>query len=124
MYAIRSYYAPGSSWNYVERGRLYMDTGRLELAEADFTESIRLNPDYFLPYVYRASIRENAGDDAAALADYGAAAGMYPEYWYSFESMGVLAYRLGDWKTAFESFDGAAGYTKAHPEYYVAAALV
>lgn len=115
--------APGSSWNYVERGRLYLDTGRLELAEADLSESIRLNPDYFLPYVYRASIRENSGDDEAALADYKAAARLYPDYWYSLESMGVLAYRLGDWKTAFASFDGAAGYTKAHPEYYVAAAL-
>lgn len=115
--------APGSAWNYVERGRLYLDTGRLELAKADLDRSIALDPEYFLAYVYRASIHENSGSDAAALADYRTAAKLYPDYWYSFESMGVLAYRLGYWREAFAAFDKASNYTKAHSEYYIAAAL-
>lgn len=115
--------APESSWNYLERGRLYLDTGRKELALADFSESIRLVPDYFLPYVYRGSIYESAGNDAAALADYRAVSALYPDYWYSLESEGVLAYRLGRWSEAFDAFDRASAYTKAHPEYYVAAAV-
>lgn len=115
--------APGSAWNYVERGRLYLDTGRLELARADFDRSIALNPDYFLAYVYRASIHENSGNDAAALEDYRTASRLYPEYWYAFESMGVLAYRLGYWGEAFTAFDKASSYTKAHTEYFIAAAL-
>jgi tetratricopeptide (TPR) repeat protein len=115
--------APGSAWNYVERGRLYLDTGRLEMARADLDRSINLNPEYFLAYVYRASIHENSGDDAAALADYRTASRLYPDYWYSFESMGVLAYRLGYWSEAYAAFDKASNYTKAHTEYYIAAAL-
>jgi len=89
----------------------------------DFTKSIALDPEYFLPYVYRAAIYENQGDDELAFADYSKATVLYPDYWYSFESMGVLAYRLGRWMDAFTSFDKAAGYTKFHAEYYISAAL-
>lgn len=115
--------APESAWNYLERGRLYLDTGRSKQALADFTRSIELNPDYFLAYVYRAAIYEQAGNDAAAFADYQKSTSLYPDYWYAFESIGIVAYRLGNWMEAYRAFDKAAGYTKAHCEYYIAAAV-
>jgi tetratricopeptide (TPR) repeat protein len=46
-----------------------------------------------------------------------------PDYWYALESIGVLCYRQGLWRDAFAAFDKAASYTKAHSEYYIAAAL-
>jgi len=115
--------APDSPWNYLERGRLYMDTGRPTLAEADFDRSIELDPGYFLPYIYRAAIYEAGGRDEEALADYRVITGLYPDYWYAFESIGVLAWRRGYWKESYAGFDRAATYTKAHPEYYIAASL-
>ncbi|HUW70990.1 MAG TPA: tetratricopeptide repeat protein [bacterium] len=115
--------APESSWNYLERGRLYLDTGRSKQALADFTRSIELNPEYFLAYVYRAAIYEDQGNDAAAFADYRKSTSLYPDYWYAFESIGMVAYRLGNWTDAYQAFDKAATYTKAHGEYYIAAAV-
>ncbi|HAP43701.1 MAG: hypothetical protein A2087_03550 [Spirochaetes bacterium GWD1_61_31] len=112
-----------SSWAWLERGRLYMDSSRADLALADFSQSIATTPDFFLPYVYRASILERAGQDEAALADYRTITAINTDYWYAWEAIGVLCFRLADWSGAAQAFNQALTFTTNRKEYYIATAL-
>jgi len=112
-----------SAWAHLERGRLYLDTGRLIEAEHDFSQAIELDPRFFLSYVYRGGMYEQAGEDKAAYDDYKQVTELKKDYWFAWEAMGVLSFRLGNWTEAARSFSNALTYTNTHPEYYIAAGL-
>jgi TonB family protein len=58
-----------SHFDYAARGNLYLKKGDLEKALQDFTEAIRIKPDYQYHYSKRAEIYRRLGKNAQAEAD-------------------------------------------------------
>jgi tetratricopeptide (TPR) repeat protein len=54
---------------YHSRGYEYMNLRQFDMAIADFTQSIRVNPSYINPYVNRCLCYRGKGDFAKAVAD-------------------------------------------------------
>jgi len=59
----------GSHYDYAKRGSLYFKTDDFENALKDYTEAIRLNPDYENHYTMRAEVYRKLGKNDLAEAD-------------------------------------------------------
>jgi tetratricopeptide (TPR) repeat protein len=55
---------------YYDRGLLYAEQENYQEAIADYSEAIRLNPQYDTIYFHRAQSYEQIGNLEAAIADY------------------------------------------------------
>ena len=66
IYAKEDYRSP---YNYFERGELYFLKGDYENAERDFSEVVRLKPDFEKIYAKRAEAYRKIGKNELAEAD-------------------------------------------------------
>ena len=71
---------------------------RFEAAIADFTEAIRLKPDFALAYCNRGLTNVQLGRYDDALADYSVAIGEDPNLTYCYFNRGNLYLTLGDYE--------------------------
>ena len=60
------------------RGNLYFDTKRYELAIADYTRAVELDREFALAFLNRGLAHERLGDNVAAAKDYGRALAIDP----------------------------------------------
>ena len=65
---------------YFNRGSTRKDKGDFDGAIADYSEAIRLNPQYALAHNSRGSARKDKGDLDGAIADYSEAIRLNPQY--------------------------------------------
>ena len=61
---------PTDAVSYYDRGTAYAEEGKSELAIADFTQAIQLNPDYANAYYSRGRVYDEQGDNEQAIVDY------------------------------------------------------
>jgi len=55
---------------YYNRGNVYADKGKYDLAIADFDRTIELEPDYANPYYGRGLIHRMRGEKEEAISDF------------------------------------------------------
>jgi tetratricopeptide (TPR) repeat protein/S1-C subfamily serine protease len=92
---------------YNNRGAVYKEQGKLDLALADYNQSLALNPNHALSYYNRAKFYEEQGKIDLALADYNKAIAFDATYEPSYNNRGIIYYNQ-------EKFDLAlADYNKA-----------
>lgn len=65
-------------------------------AIADYTEAIRLNPNFAEAYNNRGLVRNELGDKQGALADYNTAIKINPNDAEAYNNRGIVRYELGD----------------------------
>ena len=53
-----------TEFNYLARGRLFLQQGQIEAAIRDFNDALRINPDFPVAYYCRGLAYRNAGDFA------------------------------------------------------------
>jgi tetratricopeptide (TPR) repeat protein len=113
----RGYFIGGLRLNaeaFNNRGTARRDKGDLNGALADFTEALRLKPDYAEAFNNRGTARRDKGDFDGALADFTEALRLKPDYAEAFNNRGTARRDKGD-------FDGAlADFTEAlrlKPDY-------
>jgi tetratricopeptide (TPR) repeat protein len=82
---------------YLQRGDLYSEIRDYESAIADYTQAIRLNPDYAEAYNNRGYTfaMEGKGGMAKAIADYSKAIQLRPDYAYAYNNRGVVYLAIG-----------------------------
>ncbi|RUL88556.1 tetratricopeptide repeat protein [Tautonia sociabilis] len=101
--------------DYNARGLLYEDLGRVDLAEADFAEAIRLEPEWSLPYLNRGTLRRRAGRPDEAIADFSQAAKLAPLDPLPYFDRGLALLDQGDPAAAHDSFTLALRADPNHP---------
>ena len=92
---------------YMNRGVLYAKQKKWELAFADFTKAIAINPEYDDAYTNRGVLYAKQKQWDLALADYNKAIAINPENDVAYNNRGNYYYRQKQWELAL------ADYTKA-----------
>jgi len=115
---------------YLQRGDQYSAAQEYDLAIADYTAAIRLNPDYAEAYNNRGLAYSLKGKNnmPQAIADYSQAIRLRPDYAYAINNRGVAYMASGHPDEALQDFNLAIqlqpGFTQAHSNrgnYYVRA---
>ncbi|GHU09492.1 lipoprotein [Spirochaetia bacterium] len=113
----------GNYWISCDLGTTLLDLNRKEESLAEFNRAIGLNPDNFLAYIYRAGLRDEAGDFDGAEQDYEKIIQLNPGYYFAFEGLGIHKMRKGQWAQARDAFLSAFQYAPTEYNYALLAAL-
>lgn len=96
-----------SARDYFKSGGTHLDKGNLDQAIADYTEAIRLKPDFFVAYLTRGAARRKKGEVDLAIADFTKAIQMKPDLYDAYTLRGICYGKQGQYQEAI------ADYTKA-----------
>lgn len=100
---------------YSNRGAYRKALGQLDLALADYTQAIAIDPSNMMAHVNRATILERRGQSELAREDYIAITRFKPRIAEEFLSRGQAFQRLGDQKAALDDFDRAVKESPSIP---------
>jgi tetratricopeptide (TPR) repeat protein len=89
------------------RANIYADKHDYVRAIEDYSQAIRLRPDYADAYYGRANVYNELGEAEKALADFNAAIGAKPEFQPAYVNRGVLKIARGDPDGAIADLDAA-----------------
>ena len=98
-----------SAETYFLRGNAKYKLGLYHAAIADYTEAIRLKPDYALAYNNRGIAKAALKEYFAALSDYDTAIRLKPDYAFAYNNRGIAKAKLGQYFPAISDFDMAIG---------------
>ncbi|WP_169976881.1 tetratricopeptide repeat protein [Tautonia rosea] len=93
-----------SAEDYLTRGLLWADRGRPDLAEADFDEAIRLEPEWRTPWLNRGNLRRADGRPNEALDDLNRAVQLAPLDPLPYYNRGLTWLDLKEPKRAYDQF--------------------
>ncbi|MBD2119187.1 serine protease, partial [Microcystis wesenbergii] len=109
--------APRAAW-YFNRGGLYFNQKKYELASDDFNKAIELNPNYANAYLGRGLLYQNQKKYELALADYNKAIDINRNYAKAYYDRGGLYQDLGKYDLALADYSKAIdinpNYAKAY----------
>ncbi len=98
--------APRAAW-YLNRGNLYKNLQKYELALSDYNKAIEINPNYAYAYLNRGILYRDLQKYELALSDYSKAIEINPNYAEAYVNRGVL-YRLQEkYELALADYDKA-----------------
>ena len=92
---------------YVNRGIQYFSMGNTDLAIADYTSAIKLDPTDAIAFNNRGNALADKGEFKRAIADYSEAIRLKPQYEHAFLNRGITYLGLKDYDRAITDFDQA-----------------
>ncbi len=90
-----------------KRGRAYEYTSDTDRAIADYTEALRLDPEYVIAYNNRGNVYRDRGDYDRAIADYDRALQLNADYARGYRNRGLASRLKGDLERAISDYDRA-----------------
>jgi tetratricopeptide (TPR) repeat protein len=81
---------------YFQRGLLHMAMSKIAEAKTDFTQVMKLKPEYTPSYLMRGIVAYNEAEYAPALADFDTAVQRNPTYYQALFARGATKKRMGD----------------------------
>ncbi len=108
-----------SAETYLDRGNDKYESGDYKGAIADYTQAIRLKPNYAEAYYKRGIAKEDLGQYLAAIADYDNAIRLKPNHTNAYVSRGVVKAGLGQYPAAIADYDNAIRLKPNHTNAYV-----
>ena len=103
---------------YCNRGLAYDRIGDYERAIADFSETIRLKPEFVEAYNYRGAAYIQKGDYDRAVADENQVIGLDPKHVTAHFNRGNAYRRKGDWDRALTDYKEALRLGPTNPLDY------
>ena len=92
---------------YLDLGQYSRNIGRYADAEKAWSTAIKLSPDYFLGYAYRAGLYDEQDKIQEALNDYKMVIKTNPKYYFAFEEIGILEFHMENWEESRKYFTKA-----------------
>ncbi|WP_430013317.1 tetratricopeptide repeat protein [Microcystis ichthyoblabe FBCC-A1114] len=109
--------APRSSW-YSNRGNIYKDLKKSDLALADYNQALVLNPNNPRAYIARADVYEERKEWDLALADYNRAIEIDANFAPAYRSRGYFYMARKQWDLALADFNKAITIDPNNPNSY------
>lgn len=103
--------------DYFRRGFRAAQEGREQDAINEYTEAIRLDPDYIPAYNNRGNLYRSLKEHKKAFEDYNKALELNPQYAYAYNGRGLLYWDLKEWGNALENYNKAI---ELNPTYALA----
>ena len=103
---------------YFYRGSIYHSHKQYNLAIADYTYALALNPDFIYAYNNRGLTYNAMGKYEQALADYDRALELNPEYAGVYYNRGLIYYDMGEYEQALANYDRAIELNPEYAEVY------
>ncbi|MDJ0648998.1 MAG: tetratricopeptide repeat protein [Xenococcaceae cyanobacterium MO_188.B19] len=91
--------------DYRNRGNLYYQQGKLELAKANYNQAIALNPNDDQAYQHRGTLYAKRGKVKLAWADLNQAIALNPNNDAAYSNLGKLYYEQGKLDLALDNFN-------------------
>ena len=107
-----------SAETYFQRGNLNYELGDYVGAIADYTEAVRLKPDYAIAYCNRGNAKAELGQYVAAITDYDTAIQLKPDYAEAYNNRGITKNQLGQHAAAISDYDTAIRLKPDNAEVY------
>jgi tetratricopeptide (TPR) repeat protein/S1-C subfamily serine protease len=109
--------APRAAW-YVNRGSLYSDLQKYELALSDYNKAININPNFALAYYNRGLLYSDQKKYDLALSDYDKAIEINPNYADAYYNRGNLYYDLQKYDLALSDYSKAIELNRSYAIAY------
>jgi lipoprotein NlpI len=106
-----------------DRGLSYENTKQFDLAMADFSQAVGLDPTYAEAFDDRGNIYARTGDYAHAMPDYDKAIALKSDYALAYSNRGWIHYKQGDLDAALADYDRAIGLDQKMGRAFVNRAL-
>ena len=106
--------SPESFDNYYNRGNTYFEMDQYLQAIDDYSEALRLKPDYALAYVGQGKSHLFLEQNIKAIDDFSNAIRIDPEIGIAFNMRGLAHKNLGDFRLAIDDYNQAI---KLNPEH-------
>ena len=103
---------------YNQRGIIFTEKGKYDLALNDYARAIEAYPNYADAYSNRGIIHAKMGDYALSMADFDEAIKIKHDYVDAFNNRGALHQRFGKLESALADFDKAIQLRPKHAESY------
>jgi len=116
--ASAAYLPTDKAMAFRNRGRARSDAGALDLALADLSEAIRLNPTEGPLYITRGLVRVRLNDLPSAIADYSEAIRLNPKSAIGYNGRGHAHLVMGEEKKAIADFSAAIAFNPAGATTY------
>ena len=102
----------GRATAFLQRGSMYRRLRKFELALADFTESLRYEPNSADAYTGRANAHRGLGQLDAAIADHSEAIRLKPDFAMAYNNRGNVYSDKKDYQHAIADYDEALKYNQ------------
>ncbi|MCA2589207.1 tetratricopeptide repeat protein, partial [Microcystis aeruginosa CS-558/01A06] len=109
--------APRAAW-YVNRGNLYSDLQKYDLALDDYNQAIELNPNHAQAYNNRGTLYDEQQKYELALADYNQAIELNRNFAMAYYNRGGLYQDLGKYDLALSDYSKAIEINRSYAEAY------
>ena len=96
-----------SALNFFNSGGAHLDQGKLDQAIADYTEAIRLKPDFLAAYLNRGTARRKKGENDQAIADYTKVIQLKADLFEAYTLRGICYGKKGRYEEAVADFTKA-----------------
>jgi len=96
----------------------YSDKGELDQAIADYTQALKINPEFVTAYSNRGLAYSDKGELDQAIADYTQALKINPEYVNAYNNRGIAYYKIGELDQALDDFNQALQINSKYANAY------
>lgn len=101
----------------IDQGTYLISAAKKKEARDAFSQAIRIDPNQYLAYIYRAGLNDDLENTDEAISDYKNVCHLIPDYYYAAEALGILLWGKDDYAGSREAFTQALSFNPKNVPY-------